>query len=139
MPKAPLPPHVPPVEPELLGSAVFLFGEYLAQLEAEPLTEEDDDHETEIDTRAVLDLFAEELGTGVQTTLTLYLRVTALYRLLAQSPSLADLAMDPEQPGGGLTENALVAAARLDLKVTRKGGDGAADFDARQFRAALEV
>ena len=139
MPKAPVPPHVPPVEPELMASAVFLFGEYLAQLEAEPVTEEDDDHEAEIDTRAVLDLFAEELGTGVQTTLTLYLRVTALYRLLAQSPSLADLAMDPDQPGGGLSENALVAAARLDLKVTRKGSDGAADFDARQFRAALEV
>ena len=136
--KAPVPPHVPPVEPELLASAVFLFGEYLAQLEAEPATEEQEDHEAEIDTRVVLDLFAEELGTGVQTTLTLYLRVTALYRLLAQSPSLADIAIDPEQPGGALTENALVAAARLDVKVTRKGTDGAADFDPRQFRAALE-
>ena len=139
LPKAPVPPSVPPVEPELMGSAVFLFGEYLAQLEADSVTEEEEDHETEIDTRAVLDLFAEELGTGVQTTLTLYLRVTALYRLLAQSPSLADLAMDPDQPGGTLTENALIAAARLDLKVTRQGADGAADFDPRQFRAALEA
>src|SRR5215469_13278163 len=137
--KAPVPPRVPPVEPELLASAVFLFAEYLARLEAEPVTEEDEeDHEAEIDTRAVLDLFAEELGIGVQPTLTLYLRVTALYRLLAQSPSLADLAMDPEQPGGALTENALVAAARLDLKVTKKGADRTADFDPRQFRAALE-
>ena len=139
LPKAPVPPGVPPVEPELMGSAVFLFGEYLKQLEADSVTEEDEDHETEIETRAVLDLFAEELGTGVQTTLTLYLRVTALYRLLAQSPSLADLAMDPDTPGGAFTENALLAASRLDLKVTRQGGDGAADFDPRQFRAALEA
>ncbi len=135
-----VPPQVPPVEPDLMGSAVFHFAEYMARLEAETVPDEEDDEESgpEIDTRAVLDLFAEELGTGVQTTLTLYLRVTALYRLLAQSPSLAELALDPEQPGGALTENALVAAARLDLKVRRQGADGAADFDPRQFRAALE-
>lgn len=142
LPTPRVPPQVPPVEPDLLGSALFLFGEYLAQVEAEPVPEdeeeENEDDGAEIDTRAVLDLFAEELGTGVQTTLTLYLRITALYRLLAQSPSLADLAIDPEQPGGALNENALVAAARLDLKVMRKGADGAADFDPRQFRAALE-
>lgn len=136
----PLPPHVPPVEPELLGSAIFLFREYLEQLAAEtpPPDEEAEDEAPPIDTRAVLDLFAEELGTGVQATLTLYLRVTALYRLLAQSPTLAALAIDAEEPGGALTEDALVAAARLDLNVTRRGADGAADFDPRQFRAALE-
>src|ERR1043166_9006902 len=114
-----VPPHVPPVDPELMGSAIFLFREYLEQLAAEPAPEDEDDAEAPIDTRAVLDLFAEELGTNVQTTLTLYLRVTALYRLLAQSPSLAELAIDPEEPGGALTENALLAAARLDLKVMR--------------------
>jgi hypothetical protein len=141
LPNPRVPPQVPPVEPALLGSAVFLFAEYMARTEAEAVPDEEDDEDegTEIDTRAVLDLFAEELGTGVQTTLTLYLRITALYRLLAQSPSLADLAIDPEQPGGALTENALIAAARLDLKVRRKGADGAADFDPRQFRAALEI
>jgi hypothetical protein len=134
-----LPPRVPPVEPELLGSAIFLFREYLERLDAEapPPDEEAEDEAPPIDTRAVLDLFAEELGTGVQATLTLYLRVTALYRLLAQSPSLAALAIDPEEPGGAFTENALLAAARLDLNVTRRGADGAADFDPRQFRAAL--
>jgi hypothetical protein len=135
-----VPPQVPPVEPQLLASAIFLFQEYLARLAAEALPEDEEGEadKMEIDTRAVLDLFAEELGTNVQTTLTLYLRVTALYRLLSQSPSLADLALDPEQPGGGFTEDALVAAARLDVKVMRTGSDGAADFDARQFRAALE-
>ncbi len=136
-----VPPQVPPVEPELMRSAIFLFGEYLAQEAVEALAEDEEEQGeegAEIDTRAVLDLFAEELGTGVQTTLTLYLRITALYRLLAQSPSLAEMAIDPEQPGGALNENALVAAARLDLKVMRKGAEGAADFDARQFRAALE-
>lgn len=134
-----LPPHVPPVEPELLASAIFLFREYLEQLAAEtPPAEDDDEAEAPIDTRAVLDLFAEELGAGVQATLTLYLRVTALYRMLAQSPSLAVLAIDAEEPGGALTEDALLAAARLDLNVTRRGADGAADFDPRQFRAALE-
>src|SRR6185437_11423450 len=106
--------------------------------ETPPPDEEAEDEAPPIDTRAVLDLFAEELGTGVQATLTLYLRVTALYRLLAQSPSLAALAIDPEEPGGTFTENALLAAARLDLNVTRRGADGAADFDPRQFRAALD-
>jgi hypothetical protein len=142
LPNPRVPPQVPPVDPALMGSAVFLFAEYMASVEAEAVPDEDDDEDdegAEIDTRAVLDLFAEELGTGVQTTLTLYMRVTALYRLLAQSPSLADLAIDPEQPGGALREDALVAAARLDLKVRRKGADGAADFDPRQFRAALET
>jgi hypothetical protein len=138
LPNPTVPPQVPPVEPALLGSAVFLFSEYLARLEAEAVTDDEDGSGAEIDTRAVLDLFAEELGTGVQPTLTLYLRVTALYRLLAQSPSLANLAVDPEQPGGALTENALVAAARLDLKVTHRGSDRTAEFDPRQFRAALE-
>jgi hypothetical protein len=136
-----VPPQVPPVEPELMRSAVFLFQEYLERVAAEtppPDEDEDEPDESAIDTRAVLDLFAEELGTGVQTTLTLYLRVTALYRMLAQSPSLASLAIDEEQPAGTLTENALIAAARLDVKVMRKGSDGAADFDPRQFRAALD-
>jgi len=139
LPPPSLPPHVPPVEPELLASAIFLFREYLERLAAEtPPADEDDEVEAPpIDTRAVLDLFAEELGAGVQATLTLYLRITALYRLLAQSPSLASLAIDPEEPGGALTEDALLAAARLDLNVTRRGADGAADFDPRQFRAAL--
>jgi hypothetical protein len=140
----PTPPRVPAVEPDLLASAAFLFNEYLARLadEALPPDEEDDDEDEEetgpaIDTRAVLDLFAEELGTNVATTLNLYLRVTALYRLLAASPSLARLALDEEAPNGALTETALLAAARLDLRVARQGSDGAADFDPRQFREAL--
>jgi hypothetical protein len=133
IPSQALPPRVPPVEPDLMASAIFLFREYLERFAAEPLLE---DEEPAIDTRAVLDLFAEELGTNVQTTLTLYLRVTALYRLLAQSPSLAALAMDDGDDT--FTEDALVAAARLDVKVMRQGSDGAADFDAKQFRAALE-
>jgi hypothetical protein len=144
VPSPRVPPQVPPVEPELMRSAIFLFSEYLAQQAAEAIPPDEDEDEdeqeegAEIDTSAVLDLFAEELGTGVQTTLTLYLRITALYRLLAQSPSLAEAAIDPEEPGGALTEHALVAAARLDVKVMRNGPDGAADFDPRQFRAALE-
>jgi len=135
-----VPPRVPPVEPELLASAIFVFGEYLAQLAADnPASEEDDDDavEAEIDTSDVLDLFAEELGTGVRETLTLYLRVTALYRLLSASPSLARLALDADGSGGALTEDALLAAARLDLTVERQGGEGAADFDPREFREAL--
>jgi hypothetical protein len=138
----PVPPRVPPVEPGLLSSAVFLFGEYLDRLAAEALPPEDEDGETaaggpEIETRAVLDLFAEELGTSVAVTLTLYLRTTALFRLLAASPSLARLAMTDNDLGGSLSEDALLAAARLDLRFTRAGGDGVADFDAREFREAL--
>jgi hypothetical protein len=134
-------PRVPSVDPALLGSALFLFREYLERAAAEnPPPEEDaDEQDPDIDTRAVLDLFAEELGTNVQTTLALYLRVTALYRLLARSPSLASLAIDEDQPGGIFTENTLIAAARLDVAVLQKGGDRTADFDARQFREAIDA
>jgi hypothetical protein len=134
------PPRVPSVDPALLGSALFLFREYLERTTAEsPPPEEDADEQGfDIDTRTVLDLFAEELGTNVQTTLALYLRVTALYRLLARSPSLASLAIDEDQPGGIFTENALVAAARLDVAVSQKGEDRTADFDPRQFREAID-
>jgi hypothetical protein len=134
------PSRVPPVEPDLLGSAVFVFSEYLEQLVRDHVPEDDDDDEAEgpeIETRAVLDLLAEELGTDIKTTLNLYLRVTALFRLLAASPSLARLAAEDEVPGGALSENALVAAARLDVTVRRSGETGAAEFDARQFREAL--
>jgi hypothetical protein len=133
-------PRVPSVDPSLLSSAVFLFREYLERTAAEnPAADEDEEAQGfDIDTRAVLDLFAEELGTNVQTTLALYLRVTALYRLLARSPSLASLAIDEDEPGGIFTENALVAAARLDVAVTHKGEERTADFDARQFREAVE-
>src|SRR3984885_11427451 len=124
-------PHVPSVEPALLGSALFLFREYLQQAAAESPPHDEDQEEDEagfdIDTRAVLDLFAEELGTNVQTTLALYMRVTALYRLLARSPSLASLAIDEDQPDGIFTENALIAAAKLDVAVSRKGEDRTAD------------
>ena len=137
---APSQPRVPSVDAALLGSAVFLFREYLERTAAEnPAADEDEEaHGFDIDTRAVLDLFAEELGTNVQTTLALYLRVTALYRLLARSPSLASLAIDEDEPGGTFTENALVAAARLDVAVSQKGGERTADFDARQFREAVD-
>jgi len=133
-------PRVPSVDPGLLGSALFLFREYLERTAGEnPATDEDEEAQGfDVDTREVLDLFAEELGTNVQTTLALYLRVTALYRLLAQSPSLASLAIDEDQPSGTFTENALLAAARLDVAVSHKGEERTADFDARQFREAVE-
>jgi hypothetical protein len=142
------PPRVPPVDPELLGSAIFVFSEYLERVADEAALSDDEDDEDEdeddeeegpspVNMREVLDLFAEELGTPVPVTLTLYMRVTALYRLLAQSPSLAQLASDAEEGLGVLTEDALVAAARLDLHVTRSGAGAVADFDPRQFRDAL--
>jgi len=83
----------------------------------------------------VLDLFAEELGTSVPVTLALFLRVTALFRLLAQSPSLARFAL--AEGADRLSEDALLAAARLDLPVKRSGKDRSADFDPRAFRQAL--
>ncbi|HEY1506743.1 MAG TPA: hypothetical protein VGF92_20740 [Stellaceae bacterium] len=131
---------MPAVDPGLLGSAVFLFREYLERTAAEnPAADEDEEAQGfDVDTRAVLDLFAEELGTNVQATLALYLRVTALYRLLARSPSLASLAIDEDQPDGVFTENALLAAARLDVAVSRQGEERTADFDPRQFREAVE-
>ncbi len=133
----PVPPRVPAVDPDLMASAVFLFSEYLADRSAEAAATGDGDDAPDIETRAVLDLFAEEIGTNVPTTLNLYLRVTALYRLLASSPSLMRLAMDDEDTGGALTEDATVAAARLDLHVSRMNDDGAAEFDPREFRDAI--
>lgn len=134
-----MPPRVPPVAPELLASAVYLFGEYLETLSREVVVDEDGESEpVEIDTRAVLDLIAQELGTGVTETLALFLRVTALFRLLATVPSLARLAIEDQAAGGMLTETALLAAARLDLSVRRKGKEGSADYDPKAFREALE-
>jgi hypothetical protein len=149
-PRSAIPPRVPAVEPELLASAIFLFGEYLAQLAADNPRGADDDEdededendeedaEQEIETADVLDLFTEELGTPVAVTLTLYMRVTALYRLLSASPTLARMALEGPDIGGALTEDALVAAARLDLHVRRRGDEGEADYDPREFREALE-
>jgi hypothetical protein len=143
------PPRVPPVEPDLLGSAIFLFSEYLQRVadleivedgeDAEDAEdgEEEDAEESPINMREVLDLFAEELGTSVPMTLTLYMRVTALYRLLAASPSLARMAAADEEGGGGLSEDALLAFARLDVRVSRTDAGLVADFDARELRDAL--
>ncbi len=134
-----MPPRVPPVEPEALSSAVFLFGEYLESLSRDVVVDEDGESEpVEIDTRAVLDLIAQNLGTGVTETLALFLRVTALFRLLATVPSLARLAVEEPETGGMLSETALVAAARLDLTVRRAGREGSADYDPKAFREALE-
>ena len=139
----PFPPRVPSVEPELLLSAIFLFGEHLARLEAEAPGADEDEEENEdkaaagVDTREVLELFTTELGTSVTVTLTLYMRITALYRLLDAIPALARLAMDQPEFGSALTEDAVLAASRLDLYVTRQDGEGAADFDPREFRDAL--
>lgn len=138
----PEPQRIGPVEPDLLASAIFLFAEYLRRLAQDAPPVEDDDEAAvagpHIDTRAVLDLLAEELASDVKTTLNLYMRVTALYRLLAGSPSLARMALDDEEFGGVLRDDALIAAAKLDVYVRRAGEDGSADFDPREFRQALE-
>ena len=138
------PPHVPPVEPELLSSAAFLFAEYLQRLaeaalpgDEEAEEGEDEEDASPINMRDVLDLFAEDLGTSVPVTLNLYMRVTALYRLLAASPSLARLAAADPENGGALSEDALVAFARLDIQVRRTETGVIAEFDARDVRDAL--
>lgn len=144
-PPAGTPPRVPPVEPDLLGSAIFLFSEYLQKVAELDAVDEDDEDEaiaadeeeeaSPINMREVLDVFAEELGTGVALTLNLYMRVTALYRVLAGSPSLARLAAGDDD--GGLSEDALLAFARLDLRVSRHETGVVADFDPRELRDAL--
>ncbi|MGH6969619.1 MAG: hypothetical protein ACREEN_11005, partial [Stellaceae bacterium] len=134
----PLPPRVPPVEPGLLASAVFIFDEYLDRLRADlppPDESAEADEATppqpEVETKTVLGLFAQELGTNVPVTLALFLRVTALFRLLSQSPSLARFALDAGGPDDALSEDARLAAARRDLPVKRPGKEGTADFDPR--------
>ena len=132
----PEPHRVGPVEPDLLASALFLYAEYLQDLTAEPAEDDEDEAVPDIDTRAVLDLLSEELATDVRTTLNLFMRLTALQRLLALSPPLARLALDEET--GGLRDDTFVAAARLDLYVHRNGSEGSAEFNVREFREALE-
>ena len=133
------PPHlheplrVGPVEAGLLRSALFLYAEYLERLAVEA---EAADEEAVPDMRAVLDLLAEELGTEIVTTLNLYLRLTALQRLLAAQPALARLAGDAAEQGG-VGEDALIAAARLDLRVHGSGERRRADYDPGEFRASL--
>jgi hypothetical protein len=135
------PQRVPPVDADLLGSALFLVGEHLARLEAEEraIRDEEEDEEEEalaVDARAVLDLLKEELGTDPKTTLALYLRLTALFRLLSSAPRLAEIAGEPDG-SGALTAEAIAAAAHLELHPdARTGGPG--DFDPRAFRGALE-
>lgn len=145
-PATPPQPRVPPVEPDLLGTAIFLFSEYLERVAAEAPVAEDDEEEGEeeeddrpspIQMREVLDLFAEEIGTNVPTTLNLYMRVTALFRLLAASPSLARMATSEESGTGTLSEDALLAFSRLDVHVTRSEGGIVAEFDPRELREAL--
>jgi len=138
------PPRVPPVEPELLGSAIFLFSEYLQRVSAEEPEDdeaeaeaEEDEETSPINMRDVLDLFADDLGTNVPVTLNLYMRVTALYRLLAASPSLARMAAVDPEGGGGLNEDALLAFARLDVQVRRTETGVVAEFNARDVRDAL--
>ena len=143
-PTTPPTPRIPPVEPDLLGSAMFLFSEYLLRFTDEPparddgdLDDEDEDEDASpIDMHEVLDLFAEELGTSVPVTLNLYMRVTAVYRLLAASPTLARLAA-ADDDSGGVSESALVAFARLDVQVTRSDSGFVAEFDPRDVREAL--
>ncbi len=132
-------PRVPSVDPALLSSALFLFREYLEQTAAEnPMADEDDEtQDFDIDTRTVLDLFAEELGTNVQTTLALYLRVTALYRLLARALPSPSSPSTKTSPAASSPRTRLLAAARLDVAVSQKGDERTADFDSRQFREAL--
>jgi hypothetical protein len=141
LPFDPGPRRVGPVEPDLLGSAIFLYAEYLAALEADAALEDEDEDEPKpqvVDMRAVLDLIAEELGTEVTTTLNLYMRLTALHRLLGAHPGLVLIAVDEDGPGGFLTEAALIAAARLELIVRGVGESRRAEFDFREFRTALD-
>lgn len=135
-------PRVPPVDPTLIGSALFLVSEYAAEREAEEaaIRDPEDDEETEpvaLETRAVLDRLAEELGTEPKTTIAVYIRLVALLRLLATAPHLGPLATEPD--GGGIpSAAALEAAASLDvLPDPESGAPGI--FDASEFEAALEA
>ncbi len=122
----PDPRRIGPVEPDLLASAIFLFAEYLRRLEQDS---PDIDDEAED---------AATVAAKIDTTLNLYMRVTALYRLLSASPTLASIALDNEEFGGALRDDALIAAAKLDVYVRRAGEDGSADFDPKEFREALD-
>jgi hypothetical protein len=140
------PQRVPPVDADLLASAIFLVSEYVAERAAEEAALRDDEEEDEeeekeetvpVDARAVLDRLAEELATDPKTTLALYMRLTALFRLLSSSRQLAAVATDPEG-GDALTPQALAAAATLELYPNPES-ETPGDFDPREFSAALET
>jgi hypothetical protein len=129
------------VEPDLLGSALFLVSEYVAEREAEEraIREEEEDEEEEaptLDTRALLDRLAEELGTEPKTTLAVYIRLTALFRLLSSAPQVAGVATESDGSGTP-TPAALAAAAGLDL-YPDAASDVPGDFDPQEFEAALD-
>jgi hypothetical protein len=137
------PQRIPQVEPDLLASAIFLVSEYVAEREAEAraIREEDEEDGTEeetvaLDTRVLLDRLAEELGTEPKTTLAVYIRLTALFRLLARAPQLGPIATEPDD-GGTPTPAALAAAASLDL-YPDPASDAPGDFDPQEFEAALD-
>ena len=109
-------PHVPPVETELLASAVFLFTEYLEELSRDAANDEEAPEESpEIDTRAMLDLISGDLGTSVAVTLALFLRVTALFRLLA---CLLYTSLLPAGRLGAAAAHPVAAAGRAGLSGT---------------------
>jgi hypothetical protein len=136
---APIPePHrVGPVEPGLLASAVFLFSEYLSGIATEaPGDDEDEDGDIDddaasgpqIDTRAVLDILPRRWRPTSRPR-SISMRVTALYRLLATSPSLAKgTALDTDQPGGAC---ATVRWSRRQTDICPLGRRWSADFDPR--------
>lgn len=138
------PQRIPPVDADLLASAIFLVSEYAAERAAEEAALRDDEAEEDeaetapaLDTGAILDRLAQELGTEPKTTLALYIRLTALFRLLAAAPHLAGLASEPDG-SGALTPAALAAAATLEL-YPDPASDAPGDFDPREFEESLET
>lgn len=135
-------PRIPPVDPALIGSALFLVSEYAAEREAEESAirdpeEEEDFEPVALETRAVLDRLSDELGTEPKTTIAVYIRLVAFLRLLASAPHLGPLATEPES-GGAPNAAALEAAASLDVLPDPESGVPGI-FDEAEFEAALEA
>jgi hypothetical protein len=134
-------PRIPPVDPALIGSALFLVSEYAAELEAEESAirdpDEEDSEPVALETRAVLDRLSDELGTEPKTTIAVYIRLVAFLRLLAAAPHLGPLAIEPDS-GGAPSAAALEAAASLDVLPDPESGVPGI-FDEGEFEAALET
>lgn len=134
-------PRIPPVDPALIGSALFLVSEYAAERGAEESAvrdpEEEDAEPVALETRAVLDRLADELGTEPKTTIAVYIRLVAFLRLLAAAPHLGPLATEPDS-GGAPSAAALEAAATLDVLPDPESGVPGI-FDESEFEAALDI
>jgi hypothetical protein len=129
--------RIRPVDPEILGAALFYAAEYLrgkTENSLEPACS--GAHEAGIDNPEIrfIEILSKKFHGDRELAESAALRIAALMRLLAANPDLRQSASHPEAEGGMLREETLEAAAEIEL--TARAG-GVPEFDVKAFAAAL--